>query len=560
MRLPAAVGLWLLPVFSAAAAAQEAPAPRPRLVVLCAVDQLAAWVFAEALPHLPEDGGFRRLLRDGVHFTHCAYQHACTETGPGHATIGTGVPAAVHGIVRNVWWVPSEKATVYCVGHPQAALPGLTEGKDRGPDRLLAPTLAELVKREIPGSRVASVSWKDRAAILMVGKRADVAAWIEASTGNLVTNTAWATEVPAWIADWNRARAIDSFYGQEWARCGPDSAYEGLVDDRPYEIAHLNGSNARTLPQPVTGGKPEPSLAYYNQLYYSPFGNTVVRLLAEACIEGMQLGADDVPDLLCVSFSSTDTVGHAFGPESVEERDTLLRLDRELAAFLAFLDARIGRERYTLFLTSDHGVAPTPEWAKQRGLSAGRALLHTLARAAAEKAIAARFGAPPTGKRYCVHAGEYALVFDREAIAANRGDLAAEPALAAACADAAAAVAGVKGIRAAYVTASVLRDPPGEDPFRVALRAALHPDRAGDVQFVSEPYWLDGATPASHGTPHAYDREVPGFAFGDGVARGLAVGEPVTPGLGVVLLAARLHIGAPAGVVDRVPEGVLPAK
>lgn len=319
-------------LFAVAAAAAVVPAPaqaeiaRPRLVVLCSVDQLARWVFEQGRPHLAADGGFRRLLAEGVHFTQCAYEHACTETGPGHATIATGAPASGHGIVRNEWWSAEDGGKVYCVGEKVEALPDLREGKDRGPGRMLLPTLGDSLKAHVPGAKVASVSWKDRSAILMAGRAADAVVWFEATTGNLVTNTTWAATTPAWLSAFNAARAIDGFHGFVWDRIGPAEAYAGLVDDRPYEVPHQNGSNQRTLPQPITGGRPDPELGFFVEVYGSPVGNTLVRLATEAAVQGMELGGDAVPDLLCVSFSSTDVIGHQFGPDSVEARDALLRL------------------------------------------------------------------------------------------------------------------------------------------------------------------------------------------------------------------------------------------
>ncbi len=380
------------------AQAQSQP-ERPRLVVLCSVDQLARWVFEAARPHFAADGGFRRLLDGGVQFTQCAYEHACTETGPGHATIGTGAPASGHGIVRNEWWSPQDQAKVYCVAEPVAALPDLKEGKDRGPGRLLLPTLGDSLKAHVPGSKVASVSWKDRAAILMAGRSADAVVWFEASTGNLVTNTTWTATTPAWLTEFNQKHAIDGFFGWVWDRFGPPDAYAGLVDDRPYELPHQNGSNQRTLPQPLTGGRQDPAMGFYAEVYGSPVGNTMVRLAAEAVVQALQLGSDPSPDLLCLSFSSTDVVGHQFGPDSVESRDTLLRLDRELATFLTFLDRTVGKGQYAFFLTADHGVGPTPEWAKAHGVDAGRGALLKNARAAAEKALTNAYGAPPARRR-----------------------------------------------------------------------------------------------------------------------------------------------------------------
>lgn len=538
----------------------ESQPEQPRLVVLCSVDQMARWVFDAARPHFAADGGFRRLLAQGAEFTQCAYQHACTETGPGHATIGTGAPASGHGIVRNEWWSPAEHDKVYCVADKVAALPDLPEGKDRGPGRMLLPTIGDSVKAHLPGSKVGSVSWKDRSAILMAGRSADCVAWFEARTGNLVTNTTWVESTPEWMIAFNRTRAIDGYFGWVWDRFGPADAYAGLVDDRPYELPHQNGSNQRTLPQPLNGGRQEPEAGFYNEVYASPVGNTMVRLAAEAAVRGMELGADGVPDLLCVSFSSTDVTGHYFGPDSVEARDTLLRLDRELATLLRFLDDTVGAGRYAFYLTADHGVGPTPEWARANGVDAGRGMLMKNARAAAEKALSNTYGAPPSGKRWFAHVGEGSFFFDQDVLAAQRGT--ADAALFArdAARIAAIAAAATAGMHSAYATEDLMASENSADPIRRALARALCPGRAGDVQVVMKPYWLDGMLPASHGTPHAYDREVLALLMGPGVPAGVRFAAPITPGFGVVAFAAMLGIPQPTGAVDQLPAGLFGAR
>ena len=533
----------------------QAPAP-PKLVVLCSVDQLARWVFDQARPHFATDGGFRRLCDEGAEFAQCAYQHACTETGPGHATIGTGAPASAHGIVRNEWWSAQGGGKVYCCGDTVDALPDLPEGRGRGPGRLLLPTLGDSLKAHTAGSKVASVAWKDRSAILMAGASADAVAWFETATGNLVSNRAWGDAAPPWLLAFNAERAIDGFHGFVWERCGPESAYAGLVDDRPYELPHQNGSNARTLPQPVVGTRPEPEAGFYTQVYASPVGNTMVRLAAEAAVVGEDLGADAVPDLLCVSFSATDVIGHCFGPDSVEARDALLRLDRDLALLFSFLDRRVGRDSYAVFLTADHGVGPTPEWARDHGVDAGRVLLHQRARAAAETALSSAFGAPPAGTRWFAHVGEGSFHFDDEVLAAQRGERDPAAFRREAARVAAAAATSARGIAAAWATEDLLDDRQPADPLRTAMRFALHPGRSGDVQLVGRPYWLEGRTPASHGTPHAYDREVVALAMGPGVPAGARFAQPITPGFGVVLFAAMLGIPRPSGAVDTLPAGL----
>ena len=551
LRRLAVLGLAGLPL-----AAQQ-PAP-PRLVVLCSCDQLASWVLQEGLPFCGEDG-FRRLQRDGVDFTHCAYLHGCTETGPGHATLGTGAPEGRHGIVRNEWYDLASKKSVYCVADPDVpALPAWPEGKQRSARWLLVPTVGDLLKEHLPAAKVVGVSWKDRAAILMSGRKADLALWIEATTGRLVTNTAYTATPPQWLVAFDEVPPLDRFFAWKWQRCAADAAYADLVDDRPFEVPHGNGRRQRTLPQVVDGGKDAPSPAFYAEAFVSPICNEVTLLAAEAAIEGEGLGADAVPDLLCVSFSATDPVGHGFGPDSVEARDTLLRLDRALARLLGYLDLHIGRDRYVFVLSADHGVGPVPEIAKAAGLDAGRGPILLRARAAAEKALSALCD-PPLGGRCIEATAGMSFYFDRaqlqRAAAANGVDLATT--VQRACELAAPAVAKVPGMLTSFAAAELLSHGPGSDPIRRAMYQAVLPGRSGDLLLVPKPYWLDGATPASHGTPHPYDRAVPLLAMGPGLRAGLRCEAPVSPGLGAVLISRLLDMPPPPASLDTVPDGVL---
>lgn len=541
-------------LLAAGALAAQQDVDRPRLCVLVSVDQLAQWVFQAARPHLAADGGFARLAAEGAQFTACRYPHACSETGPGHATIGTGVAASVHGIVRNQWWVREKAAKTYCVDEPMAALPEMPEAKNRGAGLQRAPTLAAAMEAQDARAITVAVAWKDRSAILMAGAKADLAVWCEYSTGRFVTNTAWAKAVPTWLAEFDATKPLDQWFGQTWDRSGPASAYALLLDDRPYESVHADGRKARTLPATMNGGGAAPASAYYAQLYASPFGNTAVRLCAEAAVRGMQLGKDGVTDLLCVGFSSTDVMGHAFGADSVEARDGLLRLDRELALLLKCLDEQVGAGRYELFLTADHGVSPTPEWMHAQGVDAGRGVIQTMVGAAVEKAVADALGAPPAGRKFVAHVGEWSVFFDDAALDAVRGERPLAEARLLAARAAAKAATKARGIAAAYATADLQRQGPHDDDIAAALLAGLHDSRAGDVQLVVKPYWLDGQTTASHGTPHPYDRHVVGFARGRGVPPGSVSAQPITPGFGAVWFAERLALPRPAGATDVVPD------
>lgn len=532
----------------------------PRVVVMCSVDQLASWVFDQSLPHFGE-GGFRRLLREGVQFAECAYLQGCTETGPGHATLGTGAPANVHGIVHNEWYDEVEKKRVYCAGEPVAALAEFPEGKDRGPARLLVPTLGDLLKQKNPAARLVSVSAKDRSAILMAGGSADSVTWYDYSTGRFVTNTRWCKEAPKWLLDFNQAPAADAYFGWQWTRTGPDKAYADCVDDQPFEAAHL-GSGGRTLPATLKG-KPEavlPAKEFYLEVYISPAVNELTLRAAKASCLANQVGEDDVTDLLCLSFSATDTIGHAFGPESVEARDGLLRLDALLAELLLWLDARVGRGNYTFLLSADHGVGHSPEWVKQNGGDGGRGLLHTMARGAAENALKEHFAAAKVEGAFVAQASEFSLVLDRERVVAAALAMGKTDAAAAfwqACEIAAQAAAKSKGVQQAFVTEKLVQGGATGDPIRRAMFYAARTDRAGDVLLVLKPNWLEGTYAASHGSPYDYDRRVPLLAMGPGLARGTVSQAKVSPGLMTVIAAKALVVPTLKVATDTIPAEAL---
>ena len=533
---------------AATAAPAQEPGNAPRLVVLVSVDQLATWVFEAARPHFADDGGFARLLEHGTLFTNCAYAHGCTATGPGHATLGTGAPAAVHGIVDNQWIDPVTGAAVYCASTPGAEPVG-GGPRGRGPDTLKVPTLGEALKAQRPGARVVGISFKDRGAILPAGRGADAALYFDQDVGHFVTSTAFANSIPAWVSRFEAAYPVTRFFGRTWDRFGSPSAYEGLVDDRPFEGPDPNKS--RTLPKTIDGGRKEIRPRFYAHLYASPFANEVLLGLARAAIDAYDLGEDDTPDLLTISFSSPDAVGHQYGPQSHEVRDTLLRLDQDLAGLLRTLDARVGPGRYLVLLSSDHGVGPCPESRVAAGLPGGRdGNLSLKIRAAAEKTMRDAYGEPAEGNWVRGIAGTW-LYLDRRKIESAGVDRAE------ACGRVARALAGLGTLRTAIPTTGPL--PEDLDPeLATVFRNTYHPDASGDVYFVYEPYWLGYPTPtASHGTPWPYDREVPLLAYGSGIRGGVRNRTTVTPGLAVSVAAAVLGIEPPSGALEVVPEGVL---
>jgi hypothetical protein len=555
------VGSWHPQPRSSAAAEPEDPPPdggRPALAVLVVFDQMRGDYLTRWEGQFGE-GGFRRLGRDGAWFQDCHYPYALTVTGPGHASIATGCSPMKHGIVANDWYDRAAGQSVYCVGTDryERVPPGPAAASDapgkppRGssPDRLLSPTLGDALKDATSGAaRVVALSFKDRAAVLPGGRRADACYWLDTNTGTFVTSTYYADQVNPWVTAFNHARPADRWFGHTWERLRPDldyAAYSG-PDDVPGE--GTGAAQGRTFPHPLTGGATRPGSKYYAALYNSPFGNNLLLDLVKRAIDGEHLGRHDAPDLLCVSFSCNDPVGHCWGPDSQEVMDVTLRSDRIVRDLLAYLDARVGKGRYVLALTADHGVCPLPEVSQAQGKEAARVAPEQLTRRA-EEALDASFGANP-GKARWLAATPYPWIYLNQDVLRRRGlqSSGVEEAMAGWLKE-------QPGIQSAITRGQLLRGVPSEDASGQAVRRSFRPERSGDVFVLLKPYHLlTGAlTGTTHGTPHPYDTHVPLLVYGPGIRPGVRR-DAVTPQAAAAILAHALEIPPPADAEAPVPE------
>ena len=354
-RLLAAIAaaLALLPGLAANAADT---ADTPRLAVILVVDQLTADRTRE-WAHKPSSRGFKRLWQGGVVYSNAAYDHATTSTAPGHATIATGVPPSRHGVISNFWFDRQ-------VRRP---LPSVWDG-DYGvsPRRMAAPALADLLHAEHQGrSKIFAVSIKDRGAVFIAGEQGK-SFWYSVGARGFVSNAFYYPEgtEPEWLAGYNESWHAD--VPQAWDLLMPGGAYQH-EDDRSHERPPRGWTNVfpHAYAQQGTSG-------YYDQLRYAPDGDRITMGLATLIIEEESLGEDSIPDLLSISLSATDRIGHAFGPNSREAEDNLHRLDLLLAEFLDYLENRLGREGFVLALSSDHGMRSIPEYAPGAQLAATR--------------------------------------------------------------------------------------------------------------------------------------------------------------------------------------------
>lgn len=530
----------LLAVFSPAEAAP------PRLVVVVVADQLRADLLQryEGLFEAGESRGFLRFVAEGATYRRAVYRYATTFTGPGHALVLTGSYPYRNGVAGNYWYDRKLGKMAYCVQDLETewAPVGVEKAKSISPRTLLGSTVGDELKLASPASKVASFAIKDRSAVFLGGHAADAAVWCDdQGTGRLVTSRYYGDALPKKIVALDGGAAgpalADRILAEfpEWRLLREPALYaarSGVAEDaprfenRPIERAWPWAGSA--FPHVFPKSKDDPLFpSRYFLLATSPFGDDLTLRAALALREEYALGEDDVPDVLAVSFSSPDYVGHAFGPDSWETMDELLRLDSKIAALFAALDAVPGLAgRYVIALTSDHGVASVPALSKSRGLDAGT--VEFAAKGEHWKTINREM----TRKLAPYAAGEERVWiggFEEPSFALVPAALAragvAETAARAALKEI--LLSGVvPGVLAAFTREDLERTGRPGDVLEAAMRRSYYPPRGGDVYVVMRPFWLEPRSFATtHGQPHAYDADVPLLLYGQGVRKGARFDE-----------------------------------
>ncbi len=517
-----------------ASACTPAPAPTrpgaPRLVLCVVVDQLRADYLERFRPLFQH--GFKQLLEEGVVFTEAHHDHAVTTTSPGHATLATGLWPAHHGIVDNEWFDDEAGEVVYSVA----------DDKDgTSPRRLLGATLGDWLKQADGRSRVFAVSGKDRGAVLSAGRLADGAFWYDRRTGGMKGSRYYRQPRPPWLAELNHRGLADPLLGRAWERLPAvvgqpaDAALGVEVLDRglfPRGFPHVYGGNGLTL---------SPDEDFYDSLADTPFLDEITAATAEALLAGADLGRDGSPDLLAVSFSAVDIVGHAYGPNSPEALDTVLRLDRLLGELLAAVDRQVGLANVIVSLSADHGVVPLPEYQALAGLP-GRRLdtASQLCIQGVEGRLEAQLGASEgpwlrPGRRYGTAAAgrpELEATLRRE-------------------------LAGCPGVVRVWVR-SELAGAPLADPVGRLYQHSFRAGRSGDffIQF-TEGYLPLAGSGTTHGSPYDYDSHVP-WLLRLPAARPAVVDAPVHTVDVAPTLARLLGVKVPTGLDGEDRAGLLP--
>ncbi|MEZ5398027.1 MAG: alkaline phosphatase family protein [Bryobacteraceae bacterium] len=514
--------LLLIPALAAFAqttAPRPRPASRPKLVVMIVVDQFRQDYFYRFGSEYT--GGLAQLMKQGAFFTDAHYEHFPTVTAIGHSTVMSGATPSVSGIVGNEWYDRDLGRQVTSVFDPSVKALGAS-GEASSPHRLLVSTIADELKMSGRApSKAIGISIKDRSAILPVGRMADGAYWFDNKTGNMVSSTYYFPDLPAWVQDFNKSRAADQWTGKPWL-----------------PFASKNAEPFLTMATPA--GAP-----YWGNMQRSPFGNDLLELFAEKAVEAEKLGQGPGTDVLSVSFSSNDYVGHENGPDSPQVHDISVRTDRTLARLFQFLDAKVGLRNTIVAFTADHGVAPNPELMQSRKMPAGR-ISETLPAEKIEAAFKARYGDGP-----------WVLGRSGPSPYLNHGLIRARHlSLGALQAEAAAIVREIPHIARVYTAGDLARGAVSGDRIDARLRNGYHRQRGADLFPVTEPFWTWGRDKATHGSPHHYDSHVPLVLMGPAVKPGRyhrrAAVNDIAPTVAVIV-----EVEAPSGSVGRVLEEAL---
>jgi predicted AlkP superfamily pyrophosphatase or phosphodiesterase len=488
---------------------------KPKLVVGIVVDQMRQ----EYLYRFESKfgaGGFKRLMGDGFMLKNAHYNYVPTYTGPGHASIYTGSTPAIHGIIGNDWYDRNAKVMVNCVDDERQTLVGVEKGRRAAsPWRLLSSTVTDELKISTQKrAKVIGISIKDRGAVLPAGHMADGAYWLDSPTGNFVSSSFYKPGLPQWLEKFNALKLTDQYLNKEWNTLLPIEQYvESGPDDSPYETKLKGKGTKSTFPYNLK--EVRKNFPGFDLIVSVPFGNDLLAELAKAALEGEELGKDDVTDFLAISFSSTDYVGHAMGPNSIEIEDTYLRLDKNIEDLLNELDKKVGAGNYTLFLTADHAVAENPISMVVNKFSAGG--FNQANVEAGIKDLLKKYFSDTTivEKIYNDQVFINHKAFSGDIKSSGVDFLVATELISQ-------YLLQVPGVADVYTSTLIHASDYGEKSLKGALVRGYNRRRSGDILFVLEPNWMTWgqALGTTHGSGYTYDTHVPVLFYGFGIKKG----------------------------------------
>jgi hypothetical protein len=472
----------------------------PRLVILMVVDQMR-FDYLDRFATL-WTGGLKRLRSDAAIFENAFYPYLNTVTCAGHATIATGAYPATHGIIMNEWLPQGSTRRMPCTEEPgvtSLSYGGQPDRVGHSAFRLKVPTLADRLREMSPLSRVVTLSMKPRSTVMLAGHGGTAVTWF-ADANSWATSSAFAPGPVPEVAAYVAAHPVEADREVVWTRTLDAGAY-AMQDEVTFERPRPSWTSQ--FPHPLTGAPGSSPAEFYSLWERSPYSDAYLGALTGELVRKFQLGQRDTVDYLGVSFSGLDYVGHDFGPNSQEVQDTLVRLDRTMGRLFAELDAAVGRDRYIVGLSADHGVAEIPEARKAAGVDAGR-VVNAQVRKVAEAAMVAAYGPGPH-----VALVEYTNLYLSETA---RQRVASNPAALQPLID---AVSTMDGVMRVFSSAGLEHKRASADPIERAAALSYYPGESGDVVIVLKPNWIGTDTSTTtHGSSQPYDQHVPVVLLG----------------------------------------------
>ena len=503
---------------------------RPKLVVGLVVDQMR-WDYLYRYYNRYTNGGFKRLINEGFSVENTFIPYTPTYTACGHTCIYTGSVPAVHGIIGNDWYDPETKKNVYCTEDSSVSTVGSTPSSEgnMSPKNMLTTTITDELRLATNfRGKVIGISLKDRGSILPAGHAANAAYWYQGSTGNWITSTYYMKEVPTWIADYNKLKLANKFYAKNWETLYPMNTYvNSTADEKAYE------GKSSTFPHQLTQNIDK----NFDAIRSTPYGNTITLDLAKLAILSEDLGQDNITDFLAVSCSSTDYVGHAYGPNSVEAEDTYLRLDKDFEEFFNYLDKKVGKGNYTVFLTADHGAAHVPGFMQENKMPSG---------VVSDRDIANKLNAYLNDKfkvnNVVLKSQNNQIIFNHDKT--DKGDVSFDVIKSASVEF----LKRLDGFQNAVDIAKIAQSTLQEIQKKM-ITNGYNARRSGDIYYVLQPNWFNGgSTGTTHGNWNPYDSHIPLVFMGWGIKAGASNKTHYMTDIAPTL-AALLHIQMPNGTV-----------
>jgi len=507
----------------------------PKLVVGIVVDQMT-YDFIPRYWNKYSEGGFKRLINNGFFCRNTTLVHFPSYTAVGHSGIYTGSVPSIHGIAGNDWYDREKNKLCYCTDDETVSPVGTTSKEGyMSPANLLSTTITDELINSDKNSKVIAVSLKDRASIFPAGHKG-TAYWYDVADKKFISSSYYMKNLPEWVNNFNDKALPDYFLSNNWNTLLQIEQYtESTEDDSPYEEKY-KGEDKPVFPHKL------PELKEKNKqlIRTSPFGNSLIKDFAIDAVRNENLGNNGAVDFLCVSFSSTDFVGHKFGPNSIEVEDTYLRVDRDISELLEYLDSSVGKDNYLVFLTADHGVCSNPGYLKNKGLPAGtfftKAILDSLNSALKMKfnsdSLALHFFNQqvflnrPLIERKKIDSNEI-INFTAEYIRNN-----------------------IEGVEKVY-TVSDLKNKNITDEYIGFFRNGFYEKRCGDVFVNFKKYWIeDRVKGAEHGGPYLYDIHIPLIWYGCGIPKGETDRDVYMTDIAPTL-SKLLNIGVPNGCIGK---------